>query len=67
MFAAVDVVNLALTAIVLIAVAAIVMWFVRSSGVVIPQPVMIVIYAVVALVMIIILADLIGRGPGLLS
>ena len=63
-FAAIDLVNLAIYLVVLIALAAIVWWFVQQSGIVIPKPLMIVVYAVLAILCILLLADLAGVGPG---
>ena len=55
-----DLVSLAIGIIVLVAVIAIVAWFIRSSGVTIPQPFLIAIYAVLAIVCILVVANLAG-------
>ncbi len=55
-----DIVGLAIFLIILIAICAVVMWFVRSSGLTIPQPLMIVIYAVIAIIAIVFLAHFAG-------
>jgi predicted membrane channel-forming protein YqfA (hemolysin III family) len=60
-----SIVQLAILLIVIIAISAVVAWFVRSSGVSIPQPLLIAIYAVVAIVVIILIANLAGLGPPL--
>lgn len=57
-----DIVSLAIWVIVVIAVIAVVYWFTRASGVVIPQPLLIVLYAVIAIVAIIFLARIAGLG-----
>jgi hypothetical protein len=48
---------------VVIAIVAVVAWFVRSSGVAIPQPLLIVLYAAAAILAIVVLAGLAGMGP----
>ena len=53
-------ISLAIAVVVLIAIAAVVSWFVKSSGVVIPQPLLIVIYAAIAVIAILFLARLAG-------
>ena len=53
-------VELAITLVVLIAIAAVVTWFTRASGITIPQPLLIVVYAVLAVVAIIYLARFAG-------
>ncbi len=58
-----DLISLAIFLVVVVAVAAVVYWFVNKSGVVIPQPLKIVLYAVVAVVAILFLANLAGLGP----
>ena len=58
-----DLVSLAIFVIVLVAIAAIVYWFVGASGVAIPQPLKIALLAVVAIVAILIVANLAGLGP----
>lgn len=55
-------VDLAIWLIVLIAIAAIVTWFVRASGLTIPQPLLVVVYAVLAVVAILMLARFAGVG-----
>lgn len=64
MFAAINVVSLAIWLILIIAIAAVVFWFQRESGITIPQPLRIVLLAVVAILAILLLADLAGVGPG---
>lgn len=61
-----DLIRFAVLVVVLVAVCAIVAWFVRRSGLVIPQPLLIVIYAVVAIVAILLIAQLVGVGPAVL-
>jgi hypothetical protein len=61
----VDLVSLALVVIVVVAVAAIVYWFVNKSGVAVPQPVKIALYAVLAIVCVLVVANLAGLGPPL--
>jgi hypothetical protein len=56
------VIDLAVTLIVLVAVAAVVAWFVRASGITIPQPLLIAVYAVVAVLVILFLARFAGVG-----
>lgn len=56
-------VQLAILIIVIIAVVAIVVWFVRSSGLTIPQPLVIAFYAILAILAIILIANLAGIGP----
>jgi hypothetical protein len=58
-----SIVRLAVVLVVIIAIAAVVIWFTRSSGITIPQPLLIVIYAAVAIIAIIFLASLAGMGP----
>jgi hypothetical protein len=58
-----SIVQLAVVLVVVIAIAAVVAWFVRSSGITIPQPLLIVIWAAVAIIAIIFLASLAGMGP----
>lgn len=60
-----DPIRLVVLLIVIVAVVAIAAWFVRSSGVVIPRPLMIAGYAVVAIIAILFVAGLAGIGPGL--
>ena len=62
-----SIISLAIVVVVLVAVAAIVVWFVRSSGITIPQPLLIVIYAVVAIVAILLIASLAGVGPRIVT
>lgn len=57
------VVQIAITVIVIVAVIAIVVWFVRSSNITIPQPIKIALYAVIAIVAILFVASLGGIGP----
>jgi hypothetical protein len=59
-------VQLAILLVVIVAVIAIVGWFVRSSGLSIPQPLMIAVYAVLAILAIIFVANLAGIGPPIL-
>jgi hypothetical protein len=58
-----SIVQLAVVLVVIIAIAAVVAWFVRSSGIAIPQPLLIVIWAAVAIIAILFLAGLAGMGP----
>lgn len=58
-----DLVGLAIFIVVVVAVIAIVGWFVRSSGITIPQPFLIALYAVLAIVCILVVANLAGIGP----
>jgi hypothetical protein len=58
-----DIISFAILVIVIIAVVAIVYWFTTKSGIVIPQPLMIVLWAVVAIVCILLVANLAGLGP----
>lgn len=60
-----DLISLAVLVVVIVAVVAIVAWFVRSSGVAIPQPVLIALWAILAIVMILAVASLAGVGPNL--
>lgn len=48
-----DLIGLAIAIIVIVAVIAIVVWFVKSSGIVIPQPLLVAIYAILAIVAIV--------------
>lgn len=59
-----NLVHLAIVLIVIIAIVAIVLWFLRSSGIAIPEPVKIALYAVLAILAILFVADLAGVGPG---
>jgi len=59
----VDIINLAILVIVIVAVCAVVAWFVKSSGLTIPQPLLIVLYAALAIIAILVLAGLAGLGP----
>jgi len=61
-----SIIQLAILIIVLVAVVAIVAWFVRSSGIVIPQPVLIALYAILAILGILLVANLAGMGPPIL-
>jgi hypothetical protein len=56
-------IQFAIAVVIVVAVVAVVLWFVRSSGVAIPQPLLIIGYAVVAVVAILFLAGLAGWGP----
>jgi hypothetical protein len=58
-----DLISLAILVIVVVACIAIVAWFVRSSGLTIPQPLLIVCYAALAIVAILVLVGLAGMGP----
>ena len=58
-----DIINLAILVIVIVAVCAVVAWFVKSSGLTIPQPLLIVLYAALAIIAILVLAGLAGLGP----
>jgi len=57
------VIQLAITVIVLVAIIAIVYWFINHSGIAIPRPFLIAIYAVIAILAILFLASLAGVGP----
>lgn len=57
-----DLISLAVSLIVIIAIAAVVYWFVNQSGVSIPKPFVIVLYAVVAIAAILFLARFAGFG-----
>lgn len=56
-------VNIAILIVVVVAVYAIVRWFLSKTGTVIPQPVLIAIYAIVAIIAIIFVAGLLTGGP----
>ena len=60
-----NLVSLAVTLIVLVAIAAIVYWFVKASGINIPKPLLIVIYAVIAIIAILVIAGFAGVGPAI--
>jgi len=57
--------HLAIAIIVFVAVFAIVAWFIKYSELVIPKPVMIAIYAAVAIIAILVIASLAGFGPAI--
>lgn len=57
------IVSLAILLVVVVAVVAIVAWFVRKSGVNIPQPFLIAAYAFLAILAILLVANLAGLGP----
>lgn len=57
------IIQFAILVVIVIAVVAIVAWFLRSSGLTIPQPLMIVAYALLAVFAILLLAGLAGWGP----
>lgn len=57
------IVELAILVIVVVACIAVVAWFVRSSGLTIPQPLLIVLYAAGAILCILLLVGLAGMGP----
>lgn len=57
------VVEIAILIVVVVAIAAIVVWFVRSSGVAIPQPLLIAAYAILAILAILLVAGLAGLRP----
>jgi hypothetical protein len=59
----VGIIQFAIAVIVIVAVMAILWWFIQKSGVTIPQPFMIILYAVVAIVAILFLVGLAGWGP----
>lgn len=61
-----NLIGLAIAIVVIVAVVAIVTWFVRSSGISIPQPFLVVIYAVLAIVAILVIANLAGLGPAVI-
>jgi hypothetical protein len=61
-----SIVQLAVLIIVIVAVIAIVGWFLRSSGITIPQPLMIAVYAVLAIIAILLVANLAGIGPAII-
>jgi hypothetical protein len=62
----VNLVSLAIFIVVIVAVVAIVLWFVRSSGVTVPKPIQIALYAIIAIVAILFVASLAGIGPPIL-
>ncbi len=55
-----DIISLLVTIIVIVAIIAVFRWFLTSSGVAIPQPLVIVAYAVIAIIAILFLAQYIG-------
>lgn len=57
-----DIVGLLITLIVIIAVVAIFWWFLKASGIPIPQPVQIALWAVVAILAILFVARFAGLG-----
>lgn len=57
-----DIVGLCITIIVVVAICAICAWFVRSSGLTIPQPILIAVYAVLAILAILFVAHYAGVG-----
>lgn len=57
-----DFVGLAILVVVIVAVVAIVAWYVRKTGIVIPQPVLIVFWAAIAIIAILVIASLAGLG-----
>lgn len=59
-----DLVSLAIWIIVIVAVGAIVYWFVQSSGINIPRPFQIALMAIVAIIAIILVVRLAGVGGG---
>lgn len=61
-----SIVQLAILIIVIVAIIAIVGWFLRSSGITIPQPLMIAVYAVLAILAILLVANLAGIGPAII-
>ena len=61
-----NLVGLAVAIIVIVAVVAILMWFVRSSGITIPQPLLIALYAIIAIVAILVIVNLAGFGPAVI-
>lgn len=61
-----NLVSLAIAVVVIVAVAAIVLWFVRASGVSIPEPIKIALYAILAIVAILVVANLAGLGPAVI-
>lgn len=61
-----NLVSLAIWVIVIVAVASIVVWFLNRSGLAIPEPLKIALLAVVAIVAILVVANLVGPGPVLL-
>lgn len=58
-----DIVSIAIAVIVVIAVVAITWWFVKRSGIPIPEPVVIALWAIIAIVAILFVANLAGLGP----
>lgn len=61
--AVMDIVSLAILVIVIVAVVAIVIWYVRRSGIVIPEPLMLALWAIIAILAILFVASLAGIGP----
>ena len=58
-----SIVQLAILIIVLVAVAAVVAWFLRQSNIAIPEPFLYALYALIAILAIMIIANLAGLGP----
>ena len=61
-----DIVTLAVVLVVVIAIVAIVLWYLRRTGIVIPEPIRIAGLAVVAILAILFVASLAGVGPRVL-
>lgn len=61
-----NLVSLAIWVVVIVAVCAIVVWFINRSGLVIAEPVKIALLAVVAILAIIVVANIAGTGPVIL-
>ena len=57
------IVELAILIVVVVAVCGIVIWYIRRSGIVIPEPLMLAFWAIVAILAILFVASLAGIGP----
>ena len=57
-----DIVTIAIALIVIIAICAIVYWFLQASGISIPQPIRIALLAILAIVAILFVARMAGLG-----
>lgn len=60
-------IQLAILIIAIVAVIAIVGWFLKSSEITIPKPVLIALYAIAAILAILLVADVAGIGPGIIN
>ena len=57
-----DIIGLLVTVIVVVAIIAVLRWFLSASGVAIPQPLLIVIYAIISIIAILFLAQYLAVG-----